>query len=542
ITIESPLYRGIFSTKGGTIKEWILKEHQDPAGEPVNLIRNNNSGNLGIAFLSLEGDSVKPADLDFIPENITPINGNYTISVDDQKKNFTLTADLGKERKIRKRYTFDPNSLTITMGIEFENCQELINNQKYSLIWGTGIRTSEANFDEAQKTPELSVERRIIQNNIEDDMRYSKSMALFGSGVEKFDIKNTPYREEELSSGDVHWITTKSKYFCATVIPKDNPGINVKFGGQSIPKEALLGRKNYVTVLTMDFSSPPPLFTDNFLVYLGPVDKRKFEELAKELGKDLKFKEVLDINSWIRGLSMLIYQIFLFLHSFIPNYGLVIIVFSILINFLLYPLTAKSYKSMKKMQEIQPLLTEIREKYKKEPQKFQQAQLKIYKEYKVNPVGGCLPMLFQMPIFFSIYPIFRSIELRGAPFIWWITDLSKPDTIATIPSILPLNNLMYGNQVNILVIIYAISLFIQQKIMMKDPKQKAMVYIMPIMLLLLLNRWYSGFILYWLFFNLLSIIQRYLVREKGEPNPKPAPEPLKVKLHSKKPSKKGKKK
>ena len=187
-------------------------------------------------------------------------------------------------------------------------------------------------------------------------------------------------------------------------------------------------------------------------------------------------------------------------------------------------------------------MTEIREKYKKEPQKFQQAQLKIYKEYKVNPVGGCLPMLFQMPIFFSIYPIFRSIELRGAPFIWWITDLSKPDTIATIPSILPLNNLMYGNQVNILVIIYAISLFIQQKIMMKDPKQKAMVYIMPIMLLLLLNRWYSGFILYWLFFNLLSIIQRYLVREKGEPNPKPAPEPLKVKLHSKKPSKKGKKK
>jgi len=193
------------------------------------------------------------------------------------------------------------------------------------------------------------------------------------------------------------------------------------------------------------------------------------------------------------------------------------------------------------MQEMQPLMTELREKYKKEPQKLQQAQMKLYKEHKINPVGGCLPMLLQMPIFISLYPIFSSIELRGASFIWWIKDLSQPDTVATIPTILPFNNLMYGNQFNVLVIIYAITLFIQQKIMMKDPKQKMMVYFMPIMLLLFLNRWSSGFILYWLFFNLLSIIQRYLVRDKGEPNPKPAPAPLQAKTSNKKSSKKGKK-
>lgn len=550
IVIESPLYGGTISTKGGTIEEWILTEkndkneykYPDPSGEPVNLIRNNDTGNLGLSFFSTEGDSINLADFDFVPENITPYGDQYTIFVNERSKSLIMTADLGEDRKIRKRFTFDPGSLLFTMEIEFENCQDLTSsNKEYSLVWGTGMRTSEVNETNAMNAPVESVERQIILNRVEDDMRYAKSMALYGTGVEKFDIKNNLYEEEELPSGTVHWIATKSKYFCSLVIPQDVPESGVvRFSGQSIPEEALLGRKNYVTTLTMGVTSTPA----TFLIYLGPVDYVKFETLSKELEKDLQLKEVLDVHSWIREFSLLIYRAFLYLHSLIPNYGVVIIVFSILINLFMYPLTAKSYKSMKKMQTIQPLMAELREKYKKEPQKIQQAQMKLYKEHKVNPVGGCLPMLFQMPIFFSIYPIFRSIELRGASFIWWIKDLSQPDTIAIIPTILPFNNLMYGNQVNVLVIIYAISLFIQQKIMMKDPKQKMMVYFMPIMLLLFLNRWYSGFILYFLFFNILSIIQRYLVRDKEKPEPKSAPEPLQVKSHSKKSSKskKGKKK
>jgi len=552
IVIESPLYRGIISTKGGTIEEWVLTakndkneyKYPDPSGEPVNLIRNNDTGNLALTFHSAEDFQINLADFDFVPENITTSRDQYTIFVNDRVKSLTMTADLGDNRKIRKRFMFDPNSLHITMEIEFENCQNLISNQQYSLIWGTGIRTSEANLNETKKIPENSVERQIILNRIEDDMRYAKSMALYGTSkeVKKFDIKKD-FDQEELKP-DIHWIATRNKYFCALIIPTDALGKKVQFSGQSITEEeeALLGRKNYVTKLTMGYKSSST-FTNEFLVYLGPVDYKKFKALSKEFNTDLKIKEVLDYSAWYRPLTMPIYRVFLFLHSFIPNYGLVIIVFSILINLFMYPLTAKSYKSMKKMQEMQPLMTELREKYKKEPQKLQQAQMKLYKEHKINPVGGCLPMLLQMPIFISLYPIFSSIELRGAQFIWWIKDLSQPDTVATIPTILPFNNLMYGNQFNVLVIIYAITLFIQQKIMMKDPKQKMMVYFMPIMLLLLLNRWSSGFILYWLFFNLLSIIQRYLVRDKGEPNPKPALAPLQVKSHSKKSSKskKGKK-
>ena len=148
-------------------------------------------------------------------------------------------------------------------------------------------------------------------------------------------------------------------------------------------------------------------------------------------------------------------------------------------------------------------------------------------------------MFLQLPIFFSIYPIFRSIELRGAPFFGWIKDLSQPDTIATIPTILPFGNLMYGNNVNVLVFVYAMSLFIMQKLTMKDPKQKMMVYLMPIMLFLFMNRWSSGFILYFLIFNLLSILQRFLVNDKDEVSPAPAPEP---KVPAKKQVKRSKKK
>ena len=524
ITIESEYYTGVISSKGGTIEEWILKNYPDPSGFPVNIIRENDTGNLGISFLSSEGYLVDLSGFDFIPENMENTSNSHRINLTNRnnQRTVTLAANLGNDRIVRKRFTFYPTDYDFDLTIEFENCQTLIHNQEYALIWGSGIRTSE--------------------QDVEEDMRFSKTMALYGSNVEKFDIQSDPERSDRPLNGDVHWIATRSKYFCSLIAPKDIAGISAEFSGMNIPEEEYLGRKNYTTKLIMGYTPTSPVLSHNFSVYLGPVDYDEFKKLENKIGDGLQLKHLLDINSWIREISMLIHRVFNMLHQFIPNYGFVIIVFSFLINLLMFPLTAKSYKSMKKMQDLQPLLAELREKYPKEPKKMQEAQMRLYKEHKVNPLGGCLPMLLQMPIFFAIYPIFRSIELRGAPFIGWITDLSKPDTVAMIPSILPFNNLMYGNQVNILTIVYAVLMFVQQKVMMKDPKQKAMIYLMPVMLLLFLNRLSSGFILYFIIFLLLSIVQRYVVHNdpvkgKGEIVP-PAP----VKSQAKKPRKKGKKK
>jgi YidC/Oxa1 family membrane protein insertase len=518
ITVETPRYKGVLSTKGGTIEEWYLKEYKSANDSTVNIIRTNKFGNLANSFQSTEGFEVNLNDFDFIPENVPPApDSSYKIELSELPFSMVLSANLGKNRFVKKELTFNPKNLEILLKITFENCQSLIKDNTYLIRWGSGIRTSEA--------------------NIEDDMRFSKVLALYGSDIEKFDVQNAAAKTERPLIGDVHWVAAKSKYFCALIIPRETPGTNLLISGTSSLSEMAIGRKNYVSALSMPFTTSLPAVSHSFLVYLGPIDYTVFKKFDKETGKELHLKEMLDINKYIRDLSAGIYWIFSFLHSFIPNYGVVIIVFALIINFLLYPLTAKSYKSMKRMSQIQPLMQEINEKYKNEPKKKQEAIVRLYKEHKVNPLGGCLPILFQMPVFFAIYPIFRAIELRGAPFIWWIKDLSCPDTVATLPTAIP----FYGNQVNVLPILYAISLFVQQKIMVKDPKQKAMVYIMPIFLLLLLNKWSSGFILYWFIFNLLSILQRYIVKDKEEPKPETSHAPLPVKSLVNKFSKKSKK-
>ena len=174
---------------------------------------------------------------------------------------------------------------------------------------------------------------------------------------------------------------------------------------------------------------------------------------------------------------------------------------------------------MKKMQGLQPKLQEIKEKYGKDAQRLNKETMKLYKSEGVNPAGGCLPMLLQMPLLWGLFIVFRStIELRGANFMLWIKDLSSPDTVATLPFSIP----MYGNTVNILPLFMGATMLIQQKMSTTDPKQKMLVYFMPIFLTLLFNQFPSGLNLYYALFNLFSIIQqKWLVdfhkKKKQEP-------------------------
>ncbi|MFC1563913.1 membrane protein insertase YidC [candidate division KSB1 bacterium] len=508
VIIETELYRGVISTKGGTIEEWILKDYVSFQGESLNIIKDNEVGNLGLNFFTKEGYNIDFSDFDFIPENIQETNGNYIIDLtrpgSPENRQITLTADLGNQKYLRKRIAFEKNSYNLYMDVEFDNLQDVVNNQSYSIVWGSGIRHNE--------------------KNAQTNMDQAKSIAYFGSDIEKFDIKTTTeFANNRRQDGTVHWIATKDKYFTSLIIPVNSKGTGYQANGQYIPSDISIGAKNYTTYLFMRYT-PERTYSDRFLVYLGPVDYYLFKNIDNEFGDDLKLTSiVIDTNSFIKPLSLLIYRIFNFLHGFIPNYGFVIIVFSLLINIAMYPLTAKSYRSMKKMQKLQPLMAELKEKYKDEPQKMQQATMKMYKEQKVNPVGGCLPLLFQMPVFIAIYPIFRTIELRGAHFLLWIKDLSSPDGFATLPWSIPI----YGDQFNLLTVIYAGMMFLQQKVMMTDPKQKAMIYVMPVMMLLLLNRLSSGFILYFIIFLLLSVVQRYIVRDEDDEggavkNPAPA--------------------
>ncbi len=211
----------------------------------------------------------------------------------------------------------------------------------------------------------------------------------------------------------------------------------------------------------------------------------------------------------IRPLGRLVTWSLSKMYAVIPNYGLVVILFAFLVKILLNPLTKKQFSSTKKMQAIQPQIKKIKEKYKNDPQKLNKAQTDLFKQEGVNPLGGCLPMLFQMPILVAFFTVFRStIEFRGAPFFGWITDLSAPDTLMTIA----------GFPINILPFLMGITMFLQQKLMAAPDsggQQKMMMYFMNVFFLFLFYTFPSGLNLYYSVFNILSIVQqKYLT-----PNP-----------------------
>jgi YidC/Oxa1 family membrane protein insertase len=212
------------------------------------------------------------------------------------------------------------------------------------------------------------------------------------------------------------------------------------------------------------------------------------------------------------------------MNKYIPNYGVILIIFSVLIKLLVYPLTKKSYQSSRAMQEIQPELTELRDKYKNNPTKLNKVTMELYKKRGVNPFGACLPMILQMPLLFSLFQVFRStIELRGEPFIFWIKDLSAPDVIFYLPFKIPI----YGDYVCALPILMALSMFVQQKMMSpggpQQDQQKLMQYFMMVFFFLLFNSFPSGLNLYYTLFNVLTIAQQKLTGQTNQPKPKPSP-------------------
>jgi len=239
-------------------------------------------------------------------------------------------------------------------------------------------------------------------------------------------------------------------------------------------------------------------------VYIGPLDYAGLSKL--ELG----IEGAVDLGAkWIRPLSRTILGILIWMHGLIPNYGVVIVLFSSAINLLFFPLTYKSTRSMRDMAALKPRLDALKEKYKDEPQKMSEATMRLYKEAGVNPLAGCFPLLLQMPIFFALYAVlFHTIELRQEPFVFWIRDLSQPDVVFNLPFALPL----IGTGIALLPIIMGVTSYFQSKATMVDPNQKMMVTLMPVMMTFIFFTMPSGLVLYWLTSNLFTIGQKFLLK------------------------------
>jgi YidC/Oxa1 family membrane protein insertase len=239
--------------------------------------------------------------------------------------------------------------------------------------------------------------------------------------------------------------------------------------------------------------------TRSFRVYTGPIDYDIVEEYGLQNVVSLGWKFI------VRPIGeFFMLPFFMFIYKLIGNFGISIILFSIVMKILLHPLSIQQMRSAQKMQILAPELAKVREQYKDDQQKQQQETMKLYSSYGINPAGGCLPLLLQMPILYALWSVLKAaIDLRQANFALWITDLSLPDSIFTLPfPILGISSLSG------LAIAMGATMFIQQKMTITDPKQKALVYMMPIMFTLMFSNFPSGLNLYYFMFNLLGILQQ----------------------------------
>jgi YidC/Oxa1 family membrane protein insertase len=311
----------------------------------------------------------------------------------------------------------------------------------------------------------------------------------------------------------VDWVAARNKYFAVAMLPAEgsSKGALIEGTKKRLPDKG--ESEHYSLSLKMPFKGTPEEGSQ-IDVYLGPLEYDRLKAYDRDL------QSIMSLGAaWIiRPIAeYIMIPLFNLIHLVIPNYGFVIIIFSIIIKVVLHPLSRTSMKSMKKMQALQPMMNEIKEKYKEDPQKMNQEVMKLYKDYGVNPAAGCLPMLLQMPILFALYAVFRSsIQLRQAGFIGWIHDLSIPDVAFELPFAIPIFGI---TKVSGLALAMGITMFIQQKMTVKDPRQKAMVYMMPIMMTLLFNGLPAGLNLYYFVFNLLSIGQQMWINKTQPDEP-----------------------
>jgi YidC/Oxa1 family membrane protein insertase len=498
VTVENDLVRFELNTKGANFSKYFLKEYNNwySAGEDdsttvtrskVQLINYSRGNAFDLAFVTADGKAIQTSSMTFQYDN----NSNIKVSGSDSVRLvFTLPAATGGS--IKKIFTVYGNQYGLKTDIELSGMQNLISNNTYDLVWESGIR--------------------FVELNSIDEANFSNASVFYGGEQVVVDASDPGETVEKDFTGRVDWIGIRNKYFSVILSP-DNPDIEGAYikGSKSSYQNTGV-REFYSGRLIIPFKN-----TDyekrSFTMYVGPVDY----DILKTYNRN--FEAIVDFGSFF-GLKFIVRPIaefvllplFNFLHSFIPNYGFVIIVFSLIIKFVLYPLTKSSYQSMKKMQLLQPKMAEIKEKYKDDPQKMNKEMMGLYGTYGINPAGGCLPLLLQMPIFVALWGLFQvAIDLRQQPFMLWINDLSRPDVIYELPFKVPLFGI---DQISGLALLMGITTFFQQKMSVKDPKQQSLVYIMPVFLTLMFMSFPSGLNLYYFMFNIFSIAQQYYINHK----------------------------
>ena len=497
ISIETDNYSAEISSRGGVIRKWELKKFKTWDGHPVQLIDYAQKGDFSVLLTTSDGRVINTKDLYFdviTSSSHVQLEGSFEFEV-----TFILPATNGGQ--LVKKMKFRNGEYGFETEIQLLNLGSVVSNFQYEVAWEHGIRYAE--------------------HNSVDESSFAAAYAFTANELTEIDASKVDQKIQKEISGGIDWVATRNKYFAVALIPVGTVSDGAYLEGTRIamPDNGYL--ESYGISLKMPYRGEQSE-KSIFKVFLGPLQHGELKSYGTNLEKIMSLGW-----AWIiRPISeYIMLPIFTAIHYVIPNWGLVIIIFSILIKVALHPLSKTQMKSMKKMQKLQPLMDELREKYKDDPQKMNQSIMNLYKEYGVNPAGGCLPLLLQMPIMYALYSVFRgAIELRQANFVGWITDLSIPDVIYRLPFKLPLVGIQ---DISGIAVLMGVTMFFQTKMTTKDPRQKAMVWMMPIMMTFLFNGFPAGLNLYYTVFNILSIGQQLLINKQHDDEPLRKIEPQK---------------
>lgn len=430
-----------------------------------------------------------------------PTNGGYHLAASPSGTGAVITAQLPNGLALKRTVTLE-DAYRLSVSDVFTNtAAAAVKLPSYGLAAGPMVvddpKTQSADL------PFLGVDTLATHGG--EGVRYWMKTGLFSKSpvLPLFDSPATaggemPLCVEYPSKDPVLWAAVKTKFF-----------VQILFGGEDSAGCSLLAwrqnepaKRPVITGVAATVIYPAAMIeaggsaTRTAQYYLGP----KKYTLLKALG--YRQDEVMDLGKWFGWICKLMLPVLNGIHSVLPNYGIAIILLTVLVRLILWPLTVKSTQSMKKMQELQPLVNQLREKFKDKPQKMNQELMALYKEHKVNPMAGCLPMLLQLPVFIALFTVLQSaVELRFAPFLW-IKDLSQPEGL--FAGMLP-----FGIALNILPLVMTALTVWQQKITPStgDPQQQKMMMMMPVVFLFLFYNMASALVLYWTVSQALSIAQ-----------------------------------
>lgn len=483
--LENNLAIYTFSTKGGRIASVELKDYKrlNEANKGQALLLFSPEGNdFGFEFFAPE--RVSTSNLFFEPRKIS-----------DTQIAFRLIAD--SVNYIEYTYTIAPNNYMMSMKADFSSFRALMtaNQPELTLNWSIVSPQEEKGFENENNYTTVAYKYPGDEGEVEE---------LSAS---------TDAVNEDIPT-KVQWVAFKQQFFSSIIVAQNDFG-SAKVGYTTFPAKAD-DIKTFNANLTLPYS--PSADTYDFNFYFGP---NKFSTL-NDYGDKYEFQELVPLGWWIIGWvnRWIVIPTFDFLSEYISNYGVIILLLTIFIKLITFPLTYKSYLSTAKMRLLAPELKKINEKYpkKEDALKKQQSMMALYKSAGVSPMGGCLPMLIQMPFLIAMFRFFpSSIELRGESFLW-ATDLSSYDSIWDLPFNIP----FYGDHVSLFTLLMAVSLFLTSKINYQQqsamqtqqmPGMKfMMLYMMPVLLLFMFNNFSSALCYYFLLSNLISIGQTYACR------------------------------